>query len=118
MIALCAVLCGGQGATHMAAFAVAKEPFLCGILDWLVTGGQIVPFNPAASVRGIVRQGKTPVLTPEEARALIDRRHRDHHACRVARPCADRTDGVQLRADRCRPPICCRSSTRSDDSGI
>ena len=28
MIALCAVLCGGQGATHMAAFAVAKEPFL------------------------------------------------------------------------------------------
>jgi len=28
VIALCAVLCGGQGATHMAAFAVAKEPFL------------------------------------------------------------------------------------------
>lgn len=28
MIALCTVLCGGQGATHMAAFAVAKEPFL------------------------------------------------------------------------------------------
>jgi predicted transposase YbfD/YdcC len=28
MIALCAVLCGGQGATHMAAFAMAKEPFL------------------------------------------------------------------------------------------
>jgi hypothetical protein len=28
VIALCAVLSGGQGATHMAAFAVAKEPFL------------------------------------------------------------------------------------------
>ena len=28
MIALCAVLSGCQGATHMAAFAVAKEPFL------------------------------------------------------------------------------------------
>ena len=28
LIALCAILCGGQGATHMAAFAVAKEPFL------------------------------------------------------------------------------------------
>jgi hypothetical protein len=28
MIALCTVLSGGQGATHMAAFAVAKEPFL------------------------------------------------------------------------------------------
>jgi predicted transposase YbfD/YdcC len=32
MIALCAVLSGGQGATHMAAFAVAKEPFLRGFL--------------------------------------------------------------------------------------
>jgi site-specific recombinase XerD len=44
------------------------------LFDWLVTG-QIVPTNPAASVRGpahIVRQGKTPVLDPEEARALID----------------------------------------------
>ena len=28
LIALCAVLSGGQGATHMAAFAAAKEPFL------------------------------------------------------------------------------------------
>jgi site-specific recombinase XerD len=44
------------------------------LFDWLVTG-QVVPTNPAASVRGpvhIVRQGKTPVLEPEEARALID----------------------------------------------
>jgi predicted transposase YbfD/YdcC len=32
MIALCTVLCGGQGATHMAAFAAAKEPFLRGFL--------------------------------------------------------------------------------------
>jgi hypothetical protein len=30
--ALCTVLSGGQGATHMAAFAVAKEPFLRGFL--------------------------------------------------------------------------------------
>jgi site-specific recombinase XerD len=44
------------------------------LFDWLVTG-QIVPTNPAAAVRGpahIVRQGKTPVLEAEEARALID----------------------------------------------
>jgi site-specific recombinase XerD len=44
------------------------------LFDWLVTG-QIVPTNPAASVRGpshVVRQGKTPVLEPEEARALLD----------------------------------------------
>ncbi len=44
------------------------------LFDWLVTG-QIVPTNPAASVRGpahIVRQGKTPVLEAAETRALID----------------------------------------------
>jgi len=37
--------------------------------------GQVVPVNPAASVRGpqhIVKSGKTPVLEPEEARALLD----------------------------------------------
>jgi len=44
------------------------------LFDWLVTG-QIVPQNPAASVRGprhVVRVGKTPVLEPEEARRLLD----------------------------------------------
>lgn len=44
------------------------------LFDWLVTG-QVVATNPAASVRGpshVVRQGKTPVLDPAEARALID----------------------------------------------
>jgi hypothetical protein len=32
MIALCTVLCGGQGAVDMAEFAKAKEPFLRGFL--------------------------------------------------------------------------------------
>jgi site-specific recombinase XerC len=44
------------------------------LFDWLVTG-QIVPFNPAASVRGprhVVTSGQTPVLDPSEARALLD----------------------------------------------
>ena len=44
------------------------------LFDWLVIG-QIVPVNPAASVRGpshSVRRGKTPVLAPEEARTLLD----------------------------------------------
>ncbi len=44
------------------------------LFDWLVTG-QVVPVNPAASVRGpahSVRRGKTPVLAPEEARRLLD----------------------------------------------
>ncbi len=34
-----------------------------------------MPHNPASSVRGrshVVRRGKTPVLTADEARALLD----------------------------------------------
>jgi site-specific recombinase XerD len=44
------------------------------LFDWLVTG-QVVAINPASSVRGpshSVRRGKTPVLVPEEARAMLD----------------------------------------------
>jgi site-specific recombinase XerD len=44
------------------------------LFDWLVTG-QVVPVNPAASVRGpahAARTGRTPVLEPVEARALLD----------------------------------------------
>ena len=44
------------------------------LFDWLVVG-QVVPVNPAASVRGpqhIVKSGKTPVLEPAEARQLLD----------------------------------------------
>ena len=45
------------------------------LFDWLVIG-QVVPVNPAGSVRGpshSVKRGKTPVLAPEEARRLLDR---------------------------------------------
>lgn len=44
------------------------------LFDWLVVG-QVVPFNPASSVRApkhSVKKGKTPVLTAEEARALLN----------------------------------------------
>ena len=44
------------------------------LFDWLVIG-QVVPANPAASVRGpthVVKTGKTPVLQPAEARLLLD----------------------------------------------
>lgn len=44
------------------------------LCDYLVTG-QVLPFNPAASVRGpkhVVKKGKTPVLTSSEARQLLD----------------------------------------------
>lgn len=44
------------------------------LFDWLVTG-QIIPFNPATSVRGpryVSKRGKTPVLTTDQARKLLD----------------------------------------------
>ena len=44
------------------------------LFDWLVIG-QVVPVNPATSVRGpthVVKTGKTPVLQPADARRLLD----------------------------------------------
>ena len=44
------------------------------LFDWLVTG-HVIEANPAHSVRGpryTVKKGKTPVLTPEEAHALLE----------------------------------------------
>ena len=51
---------------HLAAIRV-----LC---DWLVVS-QVLPVNPAAAVRGpkhVVTKGATPVLTPAEARKLLE----------------------------------------------
>ena len=51
---------------HLAAIRV-----LC---DWLVVS-QVLPVNPAAAVRGpkhVVTKGATPVLSPAEARKLLD----------------------------------------------
>jgi site-specific recombinase XerD len=59
---------------HAAPTAKQRLAAVRHLFDWLVIG-QIVPVNPAASVRGprhIVKSGKTPVLEPEEARALLD----------------------------------------------
>ncbi len=44
------------------------------LFDWLVTG-QVLPVNPASSVRGpkhVVRKGKSPVLTAAQCRRLLD----------------------------------------------
>ena len=44
------------------------------LFDWLVIS-QVLPFNPANSVRGpkhVVKTGKTPVLSAAETRALLD----------------------------------------------
>ena len=44
------------------------------LFDFLVVG-QVLPMNPASAVKGpkhVVKKGKTPVLTAEEARTLLD----------------------------------------------
>jgi site-specific recombinase XerD len=44
------------------------------LFDWLVTG-HVLDVNPAHAVRGpkyVVKKGKTPVLTAEEARELLE----------------------------------------------
>ena len=86
--------CAGQGIEHLASVRpVHVAAFLKGLegevsaptvkqhlaalrvlFDWLVVA-QILPHNPAHAVRGpkhVVRKGKTPVLTGEEARSLLE----------------------------------------------
>lgn len=65
-----------EGQTRRLAAPTVKQQLaaLRHLFDWLVTG-QVVPVNPAASVRGpshVVKSGKTPVLDTEEARRLLD----------------------------------------------
>ena len=63
-----------QTKEHAAPTAKARLAAVRHLFDWLVTG-QVVPMNPASSVRGpsqTMTAGKTPVLSPEEARTLID----------------------------------------------
>ena len=52
------------------------------LFDWLVNG-QVVPINPAHTVRGprhVVTSGQTRVLDPAEARALLDSIDTSTHA--------------------------------------
>lgn len=63
-----------QTRTHAAPTVKQRLAAVRHLFDWMVTG-QVMPTNPAASVRGPahrVRRGKTPVLSPQEARALLD----------------------------------------------
>jgi site-specific recombinase XerD len=63
-----------QTREHAAPTAKARLAALRHLFDWLVTG-QVMPVNPAGSVRRpshTVTVGKTPVLSPEEVRTLID----------------------------------------------
>lgn len=60
--------------THAAPSVKQQLAAIRMLFDWLVVG-QIMDSNPASSVRGpkyVVKKGKTPVLTAEEARELLD----------------------------------------------
>ncbi|TCQ02081.1 site-specific recombinase XerD [Rhizobium sp. PP-F2F-G36] len=60
--------------THSAPTVKQRLAAVRHLFDWLVTG-QIMPTNPAHSVRGPAhsrKRGKTPVLSPGEARQLLD----------------------------------------------
>ncbi|WP_446696958.1 tyrosine-type recombinase/integrase [Stappia sediminis] len=62
------------GANHSVQTVKQRLAAIRHLFDWLVTG-QIIPINPAASVRGpshSVRRGKTAVLSPDETRTLLD----------------------------------------------
>jgi site-specific recombinase XerD len=63
-----------QTQEHSAPTAKQRLAALRHLFDWLVTG-QVIPTNPAASVRGprhSAAKGKTPVLDATEARQLLD----------------------------------------------
>jgi site-specific recombinase XerC len=63
-----------QTQSHAAPTVKQRLAAIRHLFDWLVTG-QIVPHNPAASVRGpshTTKKGKTPVLDASEARQLLD----------------------------------------------
>ena len=62
------------GRTQSAPTVKQRLAAIRALFDWLASGGAL-PFNPASAVRGprhSAKVGKTPVLDPEEARALLD----------------------------------------------
>ena len=62
------------GATHEKPTVKQHLAAIRMLFDWLVVG-QVIAINPAHSVRGpkhVIKRGKTPVLTPAEARKLLD----------------------------------------------
>src|SRR5271157_108465 len=62
------------GKTHSAPSVKQHLAAVRMLFDWLVVG-QVMKGNPASVVRGpkhVTKRGKTPVLSPEEARALFE----------------------------------------------
>jgi hypothetical protein len=86
------------------------------LFDWLATG-HVLDVNPAHAVRQVRREkGKTPVLSADEARELLESikgrqkneaegrlRSRRTGTDRFARSRAHRRHGLDLRPHQCRP---------------
>jgi len=78
------------------------------LFDWLVTG-QVIPLNPAHSVRGpkhSVKKGKTPVLAADEMRTLLDSiklhdKKGDPILIGLRESRLHRTHGLHVRSRRC-----------------
>ena len=72
------------------------------LFDWLVTG-QVVPVNPAGSVRGPPACRDVPANAGARSLggACVARQHRHLDPCRPARSSVDRADGLFLRPHRC-----------------
>src|SRR5215471_12125789 len=69
----CRGLCGGDAAHSLQPTVKQHLAALRMLFDWLVTG-HVIETNPAHAVRSpryVVTKGKTPVLAPDEARALL-----------------------------------------------
>ena len=67
---------GGEIRTHPGSVPTVKQHLAAIRMlgDWLVVN-QVLPVNPAAAVRGpkhVVTKGATPVLSPAEARKLLE----------------------------------------------
>ena len=81
---------------------------------------QVVPVNPAGSVRGprhVVTSGQTPVLDPSEGtRAARQHRHVDRRRSARSRP--DRAHGLFLRPDRRGAPDGDRGRVHTEPSAV
>ncbi|MEO2031553.1 MAG: tyrosine-type recombinase/integrase [Planctomycetaceae bacterium] len=67
---------GGRPATPFVSDSSAKQHLAAirRMFDYLITGG-LLEVNPAAAVRGpsvVIDKGKTPIMTPDELRMLLD----------------------------------------------
>jgi hypothetical protein len=92
-----------EASTRELAAPSVKQPLtaLRHLFDWLVNG-QVVPVNPAHTVRGprhVVTSGQTPMLDPSEARAMLDS---IEDPCGLARSRPNRAHSLFLRAHRWR----------------